>query len=425
MARYDAQIINFEFSDGEWWVTGVDYRRKDCFDLSLIRAVDFYADEDDDPKLLDMVYKFPFVLTVKYGNELDPEFYGGRDMGECIQKAFGRTNLDWKRQRLEPCLPQDCQGYEEDVFTVRKVNGGALFECMFRGDREDRFLFVSEEAKWESDPPAWGWDGSGLGLTARYGWYWEREKACHVLVLSSGKEGGKNYLDFAIFYMEENGAVDEVDNCTIPYIKLEDAPSGGRSMYDYQVFKKDDSDFYVIDYGKSVCKKVEAFKVFGKCSVRLDGVRGTGLGKDVPSAISNMLKGYVNLSKAGSILPGLPHQAFRGVDSDMFRFSVDRNNGVQVIECRMFGDRADRFVCIPFTHIVWTSDGSAVMIGVKPDSPSYGYARREDGGLSLYLLDEGKLTAEVIFYEWHIAIAGGDFRYSYKTLREVMFNNKV
>ena len=444
MARYDVQVMNFSCKDGSWWLAGIDYRdgRNDCFEAVTV------SPDTKDEVARDMLSVNKCVLRVQYGNEKDPMFIGGKTVSSCIRKALGETCLSLRNKKLGYCIPERCRGNKpapydkrEDLFRIKKVEGGALFECTFMQDSDDRYVFVPEESQ-NGSRLFWAWKGSVTGYAYRFGWYYEKATGCNVLYLSSGDCDGENVGNDVRLVMEEQGAVCREEGTVLPYITLKDAPAG--QVYDYQIFGKrliqdpfGDSGIILnmIDYTRGVCKSIK-LDGFESDEDRSAYVRGKGIktGRCTEEVIESLL-GHVNLSRGDGVLPGIPHNKFNGARSDAFEFITAKGGDLLIIGCNLLGNRKDKYISFKRDWLRYYWDGELTSEWTADFSipwhsngeQSYGYAKTPKGVWQLFLLIAGVLNKKINFCDDHAELRNQygflEARCEYVTLADAMFGD--
>lgn len=405
---YSAQVLDFKFTGDSLWLTGVDYTRRDFFDVD-VRALSVIEDKDLASKYSGSRY----LMRLKWGNSDNTGYLSKNYVSECIRKVFKDLNIELsfnarikrRNDRLKRCEPSYCIGFTDHLFKIRKVDGGTLFKCCFMGEREDNIVFVPD-----SGEISWPWNGyDKLGTDFRYGWYFDKKYDCNVLFLSSGgcREGEERHN--LRLRMEKGGAVDIDSGVVLPYFKIEDAP--GYPVYGCQIFKietarrPDNYNYklrsFVIDY-KS-----------GECSAL----------KNTYGELSSL--GCVNVVE-GEVQPGLPYRKYAGADANMFKFESVPGAGLTLIECNYFGEREDRFLAVPTNKLngwmyEYVFDENVENKFAK--QASFGYSKCANGGVSLWLLLNGELAKEVRFYKDHADVRtphGKNFRCEYRTHEQIV-----
>ena len=398
--QYSAQVLDFKFAGDSLWLIGVDYTRRDFFDID-VRALSAIEDKDLASKYSGSRY----LMRLKCGNAENPEYLAKNHISECVRRVFKDLNIDLKSCiRIKRCVPSNCLGFVDYLFKTRRVEGGTLFKCCFMGEREDNIVFVPDNGE-----VSWPWNGyDKLGTNFRYGWYFDKKYDCNVLFLSSGgcREGEERHN--LRLRMKKEGAVDIDSGVVLPYLREEDAPS--YPVYGCQIFKVETGQrpdnhkvrSFVIDYKAGECSSL----------------------KFTYEALESFL-GHVNVVE-GEVQPGLPYRKYAGADANMFKFESVPGAGLTLIECNYFGEREDRFLAVPTNKLngwmyEYVFDENVENKFAK--QASFGYSKCANGGVSLWLLLNGELAKEVRFYKDHADVRtphGKNFRCEYRTHEQIV-----
>ena len=418
--KYSAQVLDFKFTGDSLWLLGVDYTRRDFFDID-VRALEAVED-----KVLVSKYSGNrYLMRIKFGNSASPEYLAKSHISECVRRVFKDLNVELKGsvRRIKRCLPSDCLGFVDSLFKVRKVEGGTLFKCCFMDERDTNIVFVPDSGK-----VSWPWSGyDKLGVDYRYGWYFDKKHGCYVIFLSSGGCRVDCERHNLRLRLEDNGAVDVDSGVVLPYIRLEDVhdyPLYGCQVFRVETGKRADNyrvKDYVIDYRTGLCGALR----YGIASnlAEVSGI-GSGYGNSVYEALESFL-GRVNIVE-DEVQPGLPYRRYVGADAGMFKFESISGARITVIECGYFGERENRFVMVPTDKLNgWLCE---YLFGENSENTfakqaSFGYSKCANGGVSLWLLLNGKLTKEIRFYKDHADVRtthGKKFRCEYRTHEQIV-----